>query len=71
MKLAELKEIIDNDMEFFSDAEVIITIATTGGNKIHRELDTTLVDGWGEFYFLTDAQREWKTKKFWEVKLWD
>ena len=69
MKLTELKEMIDNDIEFFWDAEVILSVRNWS-KQINREIDSTLVDCGGEFYFLTDWQRQWKTKNFGEVHLW-
>ena len=72
MTLSELiKELQEDEALWLWDAKVIISIVTNWDRKIHKEYDTTVVSQDWKFIFLSDFQREWKTKNYWTVVLWE
>lgn len=72
MTLSELiKDLQEDEALWLWDAKVIISIVTNWDSKIHKEYDTSVVSKDWKHIFLSDFQREWKTKNYWEVILWE
>lgn len=72
MKLSEfIEEMQEMESLWLWDAEIILSIVTNGDRKIHKEYDDSVVSTCWKYIFLSDFQREGKTRDFGEVVLWD
>lgn len=72
MTLSELiKELQEDEALWLWDAKVILSIVTSWNGKTHKTYETSVVSTDWKYYFLSDFQREWKTRKYWEVIVWE
>lgn len=65
-----IEELQELESLWLWDAKIILSPLTPQA-VIHREYDQSMVSEDWKFIHLSDFQREWKTRNYWKVVLWE